>query len=218
MIENKIQKSFSASSGSRLYQIRHQVCSNRLKFSEKHGISSNTLFAWENDKSALTKKGAEKLVEAFAREGVFCTVEWLLEEKGEAPTTLEGLTSSLEGVDDGVPQDKRSFQSEINLFILSNPSAKTFKMSDDSMEPVILKNDVVGGVLQDPKAYKDLAGKPCVVIENEESHHIKLLVIAQERGRVNLSALNLNTKNPQPVLFNIDPKEVYKITRIWRES
>ena len=90
---NFLENKFSPAK--RLYHLRHTVCHNRLIFCERHAISPHTLSTWEKGKKPVTEKGANKLIEAFAKEGILCSVEWLLHGVGLSPTTLEDFTSSI---------------------------------------------------------------------------------------------------------------------------
>src|SRR4051794_11818564 len=67
---------------------------SRKEFEERYHISANTLQSWEQNKNKLTLKGAVKLVEAFKKEGVLCTTDWLLYEKGVPPRTYESNKNS----------------------------------------------------------------------------------------------------------------------------
>ena len=199
----------------RVYYLRHAICPNRGTFCEKHGISPHTLCSWETGKKKLTEKGAYKLVEAFAKEGMLCNVEWLLYGTGLPPKTLEDFAESI-----NVQQNQdetENFSSEIALFLANNPKSKIFKILDDSMEPALFQEDVVGTIPEEKNNIKSLLGKPCVVIE-DENYHIRLLISSKDKDAYNLTSLNPRTKNVAPVIFNVHPKEIYKIVWIRRKN
>lgn len=213
-LENKI------SPAKRLYHLRHTVCHNRLTFCERHEISPHTLSAWEKGKKPVTEKGANKLIEAFAKEGILCSVDWLLHGVGLSPTTLEDFTSSIRIEEISIIEEykNRQIQSEIALFIAQNPTARIFKMSDDSMEPALFEEDIIGAVLAPKNKIKSLVKRPCVFIESNDNYHIRLLVPSKEKETYNLASLNPQTKQTIPVFFNVRPKEIYKIVWIRRKN
>jgi hypothetical protein len=215
---NFLENKFSPAK--RLYHLRHTVCHNRLIFCERHAISPHTLSAWEKGKKPVTEKGANKLIEAFAKEGILCSVEWLLHGVGLSPTTLEDFTSSIKIEEISIIEKHKNsqIQSEVALFIAQNPTAKIFKMSDDSMEPALFEEDLIGAVLTAKNKVRSLIKKPCVFIESNDNCHIRLLVLSKDKETYNLASLNAQTKQAIPVLFNVTPKEIYKIVWIRRKN
>ena len=59
------------------------------EFSEIHGLKKGTLLKQESSHLAISKKAAEKFVELVIKQGVVCSVEWILEGKGDFPTLLD---------------------------------------------------------------------------------------------------------------------------------
>ncbi len=75
------------SPGQRIVKLRRITRLSRRAFGEKHGISPGTLQNWEMDRyQTLTKKAVADLITAFQREGINCSVEWLLHGTGSQPS------------------------------------------------------------------------------------------------------------------------------------
>src|SRR5437868_3849341 len=71
----------------RLKRIRNLANLTREQVCEEGNINIHTLIGWENGRfGGLTRAGAKRLLKRVAREGVQCTVEWLLNEIGRGPT------------------------------------------------------------------------------------------------------------------------------------
>lgn len=62
------------SPGERLYAIRSFVQCIRKEFCKKTGLSENTLRCREKNSVALSKKGAQRLGEILAKEGILCFI------------------------------------------------------------------------------------------------------------------------------------------------
>src|SRR5580704_15173991 len=61
---------------------------NRKSFCEKYNINRYTVQSWENGLHVSKGKNIEKFIEALAREGVFCTAEWLIDGDGAPARAL----------------------------------------------------------------------------------------------------------------------------------
>ena len=72
--------------GERLKRIRHLGNLSREEFCEGSEINLATLISWEVGRfGGLSSKGAKRVIARAAKEGVFCTIEWLLYEIGVGP-------------------------------------------------------------------------------------------------------------------------------------
>lgn len=126
----------------------------RREFEKKHHISANTLQGWEQGKNPLSEKGAKRVVEAFNREGLICTPEWLLHGTGMPPRPYEMLRVGVNSPEVDLNSDidklnlreEESIYKETQLFKEQYPGAIVIAVSDDSMLPYFKEGDYVGGV------------------------------------------------------------------------
>ncbi|MCD8524329.1 MAG: helix-turn-helix domain-containing protein [Gammaproteobacteria bacterium] len=72
--------------GERLKYIRERLVKlSRAEIQEKHGLSQDTLAAWENGKIKITEKGIERCIKIYNAENLLFSKEWLLTGEGLNP-------------------------------------------------------------------------------------------------------------------------------------
>lgn len=144
-----------ATPGERLRRARVLAgLTTRREFEKKHHISANTLQGWEQGKNPLSEKGARRVIEAFTREGLMCTSEWLLHGTGMPPRPFEMLrigvrpvtVESPTDVDDLNLKEEEAIYKETQLFKELYPNAIVISITDDSMMPYFKEGDYIGGV------------------------------------------------------------------------
>lgn len=146
------QKDYS-SSGERLRRARILAgVSTRREFEEKHCISANTLQGWEQGKNPLSEKGARRVIEAFKKEGLLCSLEWLIHGHGMPPRPYEMVSAGLRkelhadsSFMDFNLREEQAIYKEIQLFRQQNMNSIVLSISDDSMEPYYSVGDYIGG-------------------------------------------------------------------------
>lgn len=168
----------------------------RENFSKKHDISVYTLRSCELGHLAVSYKTAEKISKALEEEDVFCTIEWIMEGKGQAPTFYRHQANfkslSLLSEEDTILQ-------EIELFSKLHESAVVLQLKDDAMAPMYKMGDIIGGKLIDN--YNQLIGKACIV-EVQPDYFILRKITKDDRNDEPwiLTALNPETKCVDPYL------------------
>ena len=87
----KMNKKFMEKNGAakRLKFIRILTGLSIQEFCESHDLKKGTLLKQESSHLAISKKAAENFVKFARKEGVVCSVDWLLDGKGDFPTLLE---------------------------------------------------------------------------------------------------------------------------------
>ena len=166
-----VEKTLSTS-GERLRRARILAgLSTRREFEQKHDISANTLQGWEQGKNPLSIKGARRVAEALKKEGLICTIEWLVHGTGMPPRPFEmaqaGLREELHRDESLVEFNQREEQiiyREIQLFRQQTPNAIVLTIADDAMEPYYSIGDYIGGVQ---------------VFENEISHYVNSVCVLE---------------------------------------
>lgn len=144
-----------ATPGERLRRARVLAgLTTRREFEKKHHISANTLQGWEQGKNPLSEKGAKRVIEAFTREGLMCSPEWLLHGTGMPPRPFEMLRIGVRPVTIETPNDienlnlkeEEAIYKETQLFKELYPNAIVISITDDSMMPYFKEGDYIGGV------------------------------------------------------------------------
>lgn len=126
---------------------------NRKSFCERYEINRYTMQSWENGLHVSKGKNVEKFIEALAREGVFCTTEWLIDGTGEPARPLKGAGLAIT-LGNGVPVEKsgpgEKFERIINALRDAHQKLEedliTCTISDDAMAPKFLAGDTVLGL------------------------------------------------------------------------
>lgn len=214
-----LRKSYP-SPAARLRALRENCGLTRKEFSQNHDLSSYTLRALENGVLKVSQKHIDKLLEAFKKEGVNCTKEWLLEGIGPAPSdeTIIPHNSSL-GLAQDVPSlyvPKKGIEREIHFFIKNNPEALVIQILDTSMLPLYEPKDYVGGVKADLNSKNLPYGKPCLVILPDDHQLVRILYPGDQEHLFCLGFPYPTPLNKHLFLVNIPLKSIYPI--VWHRK
>lgn len=203
MIEElMIDKSSPAESAKRLKRLRHMAGLTRKEFCDVGGFSTHTFAGWETGKfGGLSTKGAEKVINALRKLGIFCSPDWLLHEIGRGPTLNTDQGKALEEKELGQTEniDYSSEQERINTELLTfrNHYKNTADLiiEDNAMSPHFQKGDYVAGTKLFKKEISEAIGLNCIIqLENG------LILIRQvhsgEDRKYNLISLNTAISEP----------------------
>lgn len=181
--------------GVRVRHIRETLLRyTREKFSKKHGIPAASLQNWEIGKyGGLTEKAARKLVSAFAREGILCSVEWLLYAIGTEPGSAVGIPVIANAGSEPVIAANPIIQ-ELQLFHRLNPGAVDALIIDDSMSPLFYSGDLVAGVRYFDDMIPQLIGGVCIAQLTSGETLVRRLDAGTKPDYYTLSCLNPETK------------------------
>ena len=170
----KQKKDFS-SSGERLRRARILAgVPTRREFQEKHRISANTLQGWEQGKNPLSEKGARRVIEAFKKEGLLCSLEWLIHGHGMPPRPYEMLNAGLPtelhadlAFMDQNLREEQAIYKEIQLFRNQNANSIVLSITDDAMEPYYAVGDYIGGCQVPQHQIENYLNQVCIIeLEN----------------------------------------------------
>lgn len=194
----------------------------RREFEKKHHISANTLQGWEQGKNPLSEKGAKRVVEAFSREGLICTPEWLLHGTGMPPRPYEMLRVGVDAatvdlnsdLDKLNLQEEESIYRETQLFKEQYPGAIVIAVSDDSMLPYFKRGDYVGGVQVATEDVDKFLNEMCI-LELENNLIIPRLLQQGSRQGMLYTASCMNPTCKTAPLNLIDVKVVSAAPIIW---
>lgn len=176
----------------RVRYVREKVLGlTRKEFSRKSAISASSLQNWEQNRleKGLTEAAAQRLVKAFREEGADCTIEWLLYDIGEKPSspfskqTMKSLLKS---------PDEEIIAKELKLYHELNPNSIDTVVSDDGMSPMCWPGDYVAGKRYIGEDIKKTIGLPCIVELETNELIVRMLEQGEEENRFNLYCANTN--------------------------
>lgn len=187
----------------------------RKEFFFKSNISVNTLQGWEQDKNKLTRKGANRVVEALWKEKVMCTAEWLLYGRGMPPRIMEShyLDEVLnqENLDelnlDFLVDQESKIAQEKTLFSKINPHSVIFRINDDAMSPLYEYNTLVGGVYCPVDKANQFLGQSCIVefeLDNAKMLCVRNLCEGKTAGTFTLYGINPSSKQAVKNFYDIE--------------
>lgn len=175
----------------RIRYVRESVLGvSREQFSVKSKISASSLQNWEQERNkGLTEAGARRLVQAFREEGADCTVEWLLYDIGEKPSTPFSKATMKELLKS---PDEEIISKELKLFHELNPHSIDAVISDDGMSPIFWPGDYVAGKRYVGEDIKKTIGLPCIVELDTGELWVRMLEVGEEENTFNLYCANPN--------------------------
>ena len=205
----KIESTLS-SSGDRVKRARVLAgITTRREFEKKHGISANTLQGWEQGKNPLSKKGATRIVESLKKEGLICSVEWLLNGTGMPPRSYESLHSGIEAttldnktlVEQNLKEEELIYK-EVQLFKQNNPNAIVISITDNAMEPYFSCGDYIGGIRVANTKIDQYINQLCIVELENNLILPRFLQKSPTEGRYTVSSTNPKATTPPLNYYN----------------
>lgn len=195
--------------GERLKRIRRLANLSREEFCEEGEVNITTLISWEVGRfGGLSEKGANRVIARVAKEGVFCTLEWLLYEVGTGPEVRADF-KKLQIIPDEIDiknsslSEQNSIIEELMLFRKLNKHAIDFVIVDDAMLPHYRMGDCVAGVKRFGEKIKSLVGWDCIAQLSDGRIVMRNLQPGPKEGSYNLVPTNLQTKVKDAILYDI---------------
>lgn len=152
--------------GERAKLLRTTLRFSRPDCARKFNIPIGSLQTWEEAwQGGLTKKGAQRLIDAYAQEGLICSMEWLYDGIGTSPTFSHKEVAVVpdEWEKPNIRRSNEDIQQELILFHKHNDNAVDTIISDDALAPHFQKGDLVAGVRFFDKDLKKAIGTLCIV-------------------------------------------------------
>lgn len=129
---------------------------NRKSFCERYEINRYTMQSWENGLHVSKGKNVEKFIESLAREGVFCTSEWLIDGTGE-PARMIKSSAAVHPYKDDLVNIEHSYRSSdkayVGMLALLRATHENrgdeiieCQINDNDMAPKFMKGDTVIGI------------------------------------------------------------------------
>ena len=175
------------------------------EFGEKYNISVSNMYAWRNEKVLLSGKGAERVVQGLQKEGVFCTVEWLLYNEGISPR-FANQTDHSEGLltftTNQTASQELNITKEVEYFKKLNDHSVVIFVNDDAMIPAYNPGEYVGGIFLEKDQYKHADGSICIVKLTNSKIFLRKVSKTENKELFNLYSINLHTKTEEPFIKN----------------
>lgn len=183
---------------------------NRKSFCERHGINRYTMQSWENGLHVSKGKNVERFIEALAREGVYCTSEWLIEGIGEParpmlPTSVKP-TETKDGSSQRADREHKLdplIQALRHAFDQTQEEIKVLHLTDNAMAPKFFQGDVLIGKRIDDRAF---AHQKYCIVELAPDRVIARKVLVTKEG---LMFLAVDDRVPSFTLHN--ETKIYEI-------
>lgn len=189
-VERRLQNRTCASArAKRLVRLRNLANLTREAMCASGEINPFTLRAWElGHHGGIMKKGALKVVERLAREGVLCAVDWIIAGEGEPPKVIFETYEDEEGSGHS-PTTVTNIDREIAYFHRLHAGALHHNVSDTAMHPRFEVGDVVAGIKVTSNTFDSLIGKFCIIQSNEMTW-VRHVHSKASSGKYHLLALN----------------------------
>jgi transcriptional regulator with XRE-family HTH domain len=213
MLKKESPQPSQGSPGERLYAIRSFVQSIRKEFCKKTGLSENTLRSWEKNSVPLSEKGAHRLCDVLAKEGILCTPEWLLKGTGASPLTQEGLKRKFDQAfgEQGADEDLE-ISREADLFLKKYPHSIIMVVLDNAMAPQFERGDYLGGTSIPSPHLEEHLKKACIVeLDAPQATLVRTLEKGRKPQTYALSCLNPLEATNDPFLAEANIKKAYEI-------
>lgn len=192
--------------GIRVRRIRNMANLSRQKLCEESDININTLKGWEIGRyGGLTRLGAEKLIHQAAKEGVSCTLDWLMYGIGIGPSVKGDFTeshSSSEMVGLVSEVEETKIANELSLFKKHYNHAIDYIVPDDSMMPIYQCNDYVAGVELSGQKITKAIGQNCIIRMACGTIILRQLRKGVDQNNYTLMSLNID-QSLEPILYNV---------------
>lgn len=204
-------KSTPEAKGERLRRVRNIANLSREEFCSDGSVNIHTLAGWELGRfGGLSRNGAIIVAHRVAKEGVHCTVEWLLHDIGVSPYLIPKIDVTNNNIQNQKNIDN-SYHEEVNNLITDElicfrshyKEILELSVTDNSMAPYYNIGDHVAG----KKIYEDdiakLIGKDCIV--NTENGLLLLRNLRQGTtdNHYTLISLNAFTQSNNSILYDI---------------
>ena len=201
--------------GKRLKRIRNMANLSREELCDMEGLNATTYKGWEIGRfSGLSKIGAANAIKRVSKEGVICSLDWLLCGQGQSPSAVP-----VEHEQYTKKQNKSSLVlREIIVFQNNFDNVTYTEIVDDGSFPRYNIGDQVAGIKKYGDEIASILGEICIV----HTINNKILVrrILQGSGKKTYVLLCTNPKTivEKPVICNMKIRSAAPIMRHYKKS
>ena len=196
----------------RLRRLRNMANLSREELCNTDALNVATYKGWEIGRfGGLSSSGAKEVIKRIAKEGVVCSLDWLLHGQGCGPFIIAN-TSSVRNNDDDIP----SILQEITVFQNNFKDGIFLEVLDDGMLPQYKPRDFVAGIKKYDTEINSLIGDICIVQSVDNEIMIRQLLKGITKNTYTMICLNPKTTVAFPVLFNVEIKAAALIVRHYK--
>ena len=206
----------------RLRRVRNLANLSRQAMCDTGEININTYKGWEIARyGGLPVDGAERVVNRVQKEGVFCSIDWLLYEIGSGPYVMPNYqqaqtdskkTAKMLVID----KEEEIILQEMMLFRSQYRDCLDIQIDDDGMAPNYVEGDFVAGVKHYGGNIQNLVGQNCIVQTLEGDLLVRRIHAHQKTNHYTLQCINHNTAVKQPTLYDVELSSAAPILRHYR--
>jgi len=212
----------------RLKMVRNMANLSREAMCADGKININTYKGWEIGRyGGLPLDGAELVVERITKEGVVCSIEWLIYEIGRgayvsadfknAQNTQKNKKIKTTTADLKTKSQEKLIFNEILLFRKQFPDVLDCQILDDGLSPKLVVGDFVAGVKYHDKAIDKLLNQDCIVQLLDGEIVVRRLRKDHEQNTYMLLCTNQETTVDTPVVYNVKISSAAPILRHYKK-
>lgn len=208
----------------RLRKLRNMANLTRDNFCENGKIALASLKRWELAYyGGLPVDGAKKIIDRVGREGIVCSLEWLLHEIGNPPiinpsfrkglTPLEPLSSS---ENSSASNEEKLITNELLLFRQNHQHTIDLKIIDDGLFPKYKIGDYTAGIIMPVAAIEQLLYQDCIVQLGNGQVLLRNLRKGSLPNHYSLVCTNEQTTAKEPLLQNVEITAIAPVLRHYK--
>lgn len=188
--------------GEQIKYLRELSGLSRSKFSQKYGISPNTLKYIENGKFLVNDNRKVFFKNIF--EGLGFSFDSIPSNKNNESSFLDKISKS-----------EINIQYEIDFFKERNPNYVLYTISNNSMYPIFCTGDIIGGSkISDVNSFPDFNGSLCIVSDEINEKFIGRTIKAKG-NTIHIVSCNHNDARRVPYLEIKNVSSIAQISRHW---
>lgn len=211
------ERSTPEARAARVKRLRNLANLSRKEMCDGDDLNVNTLKGWEIARyGGLPLDGAHKIVKRVAREGVLCTVEWLLYEDGPVPNVNVSRAIEQHTSDNPKQPEEINIEEELMLFHKHYSSAIHCVIQDDSMSPFYEKGDVVSGSQKIGQHIEDILETNCIVQLASGQLLCRRLRKGKLKNTYNLLCMNVESSVESPII--VDAEIISAARIVWHRK
>lgn len=197
----------------RLRRLRNMANLSREELCNTDTLNVATYKGWEIGRfGGLSSSGAKEVIKRIAKEGVICSLDWLLHGRGCSPFIIANTSSVCNN------EDIPSVLQEITVFQNNFKDGIFLEVLDDGMLPQYKPRDYVAGIKKYDAEINSLIGDICIVQSIDNEIVVRQLLKGIEKNTYTMVCLNPKTTVAFPVLVNVEIKAAASIIRHYKNS
>ncbi len=202
------------SRGERLRRLRNMANLSREDLCNIDELNVTTYKGWEIGRfGGLSISGAKEVIKRVAKEGVICSLEWLISGQGCGPFVIADTSSICNKNNDYIS----AILQEVTVFQNNFKEGIFLEILDDGMLPRYDTEDYVAGIKKYNNEIDSFLGDICIV----QTSNNELLVRQLLRGTLNntytLVCINPKTTVAYPVLSDVKVNAAASIIRHYKK-